>query len=72
MRSFGTQGALIAGFTLSALTQVDAINADVSDIWKWIFWLSCAFVMATSLHCMLTTTFINIFGPGLALRGPAR
>lgn len=68
---FGTQSALIAGFTLSNVTQVDAISSDVSSGWKWLFWISCSIVLVTSLHVVLTTTFINIFGPGLALRGPA-
>jgi hypothetical protein len=69
--SFGTQAALIAGFTLSNLTQVDAKNSDATAFWKWIFWISCSIVLVASLHVVLTTTFINIFGPGLALRGPA-
>ena len=69
--SFGTQGALIAGFTVGTLTQIDALGSNAHDFWKWLFWLSCAVVMVTSLHVVLTTTFINIFGPGLALRGPA-
>ena len=69
--SFGTQSALIAGFTLSNITQVDALGSNASNIWKWIFWVSCSIVLVASLHVVLTTTFINIFGPGLALRGPA-
>lgn len=69
--SFGIISGLISGFTLSALTQVDAMGASANAGFKWLFWLTCAAVMCTSLHCLLTTTFVNVFGTGLALRGPS-
>lgn len=69
--SFGIISGLISGFTLSALTQVDAKGSDAHDFFKWLFWLACATAMCTSLHCLLTTTFVNVFGTGLALRGPS-
>jgi hypothetical protein len=69
--SFGTLAALIAGFTVSILTQVATLDANIHSFWKWLFWISCILTMICTLHVVLTTTFINIFGPGLALRGPA-
>jgi hypothetical protein len=69
--NFGIVSGLISGFTLSALTQVDAKGASAHDFFKWLFWLTCATAMCTSLHCLLTTTFVNVFGTGLALRGPS-
>lgn len=68
---FGTLAALIAGFTVSIVTQVDTLNADINVFWKWLFWIASILTMICTLHVVLTTTFINIFGPGLALRGPA-
>mmetsp|Transcript_15107 Transcript_15107/g.22725 ORF Transcript_15107/g.22725 Transcript_15107/m.22725 type:complete len:406 (+) Transcript_15107:142-1359(+) len=69
--SFGTQAALIAGFTLGALTGLDVEAFTVNEAWRAIFWLSTSISMAASIHCVLTTTFANIYGPNLALRGPS-
>ena len=69
--SFGTQAALIAGFTLGALTGLDAESFSVSEGWRAVFWISTAVAMSSSIHCVLTTTFANIYGPNLALRGPS-
>lgn len=69
--SFGTQGSLIAGFTLGALVGLDVRDFDVHGFWKGLFWISSSIAMATSIHCILTTTFANIYGPNLALRGPS-
>lgn len=69
--SFGTQGSLIAGFTLGALVGLDVRDFDVHGFWKGLFWISSSVAMATSIHCILTTTFANIYGPNLALRGPS-
>lgn len=69
--SFGTQGSLIAGFTLGALVGLDVRDFDVHGFWKGLFWISSSVAMASSIHCILTTTFANIYGPNLALRGPS-
>jgi hypothetical protein len=69
--SFGTQAALIAGFTLGALTGLDANDFRVHEVWRAVFWFSTSIAMAASIHCVLTTTFANIYGPNLALRGPS-
>lgn len=69
--NFGIISGLLSGFALSCVTQVDAINADAWEPMKWTFWIFCTLVMCTSLHCLLTCTFCNVFGVGLALRGPS-
>mmetsp|Transcript_27981 Transcript_27981/g.47271 ORF Transcript_27981/g.47271 Transcript_27981/m.47271 type:complete len:408 (+) Transcript_27981:107-1330(+) len=69
--SFGTQGSLIAGFTLGALVGLDVRDFEVHGFWKGLFWISSSVAMASSIHCILTTTFANIYGPNLALRGPS-
>ena len=63
--------ALIAGFTLATVTAFDVQAFTKNDIVSGIYWVSSAATMAASLHCVLTATLINIFAPGLALRGPA-
>jgi len=69
--SFGTQASLIAGFTLGTLTGLDVASYSVSEVWRAVFWISTSISMAASIHCVLTTTFANIYGPNLALRGPS-
>ena len=71
--SFNTQCALIAGFVLQALTNLNLEQAEknkIVSIASIIFWISSAVAIATSLHCVLTTTLCNIYAPGMALRGP--
>ena len=69
--SFGTQAALIAGFSLGALIGLDVNSYSVDEYWKGVFWISTSVSITASLHCVLTTTFANIYGPNLALRGPS-
>lgn len=38
-------------------------------VWFWVFYLTTALSMGAALHCILATTFLSIWGPGLALRG---
>lgn len=69
--SFGTQAALFGGFTLAAIVHLDVGSFESHIMWKTIFWISTSFCMCCSLHNVLTTTFANVFGPHLALRGPS-
>lgn len=72
--SFGTQGSLIAGFTLAALTGLDVRDFEKGfglPFWKGLFHILSAVAVAVSVHSVLTTTFANIYGPNLALRGPS-
>lgn len=63
--------ALITGFALSAVTQVGTIDSSAFEWTKWFFWIASTLCMCTGMHCVVTTTFVNVLGTGLALRGPS-
>lgn len=68
--NFGTQCALIAGFILSSISQVPGLDASCNIFWKYFYWISTAISFVTSMHVLLCTVFIAVYGQGLALRGP--
>eukprot|EP00948_MAST-09A_sp_MAST-9A-sp1_P003721 g3721.t1 len=70
LNAIGTQASLIGGFVVTALTAVTAQDPNVSPIARDLFWISSALALAASIHCILNATFLAIWGPGLALRGP--
>lgn len=43
----------------------------MSPITRTTFWVSSALSLACSFHCLLISTFAAVWGPGMALRGPA-
>ncbi len=55
---------------MQSVTSVDALSSNVPDGAKYLYWVSTAFVLGTSIHVLIITSFISVFGPGLALRGP--
>jgi len=66
--NFGTQCALIAGFQLSSICQVDTSGA---ARWSaYLYWISSALCICLSLHVLLCSVYSTVFGQGLALRGP--
>ncbi len=69
--AFGTQAALIGGFTYGVFTQ-NQVNEDesYSDIFQNIYWVTSAGTIAASVHVILTTMCIQVLGPGLSLHGP--
>ena len=69
--SIGTQSALIGGFVVSALTGIQP-GGDENTLTgvKQAFWATSALSLACSVHCILNSTFVAVWGPGLALRGP--
>jgi hypothetical protein len=67
--NFGTQCALIAGFQLSSISQVD--TAGSSRYAANLYWISSAMCICLSLHVLLCSVYSTVFGQGLALRGPA-
>ena len=71
--SFGVvTGGVICGFSSTVLAQVQAKTADdVSDGWKWLYWVTVPLIMCFGFHNLLSTTFANIYGSELALRGPS-
>eukprot|EP00601_Ochromonadales_sp_CCMP2298_P007703 CAMPEP_0173194758 /NCGR_PEP_ID=MMETSP1141-20130122/14681_1 /TAXON_ID=483371 /ORGANISM="non described non described, Strain CCMP2298" /LENGTH=277 /DNA_ID=CAMNT_0014119219 /DNA_START=244 /DNA_END=1074 /DNA_ORIENTATION=+ len=68
--NFGTQATLLAGLITGAISQTPAITADCPYVWKFIYFVGSAVVLALAVHMLLCTVFIVIFGEGQALRGP--
>lgn len=68
---FGTQAILIGGFTYGTFTQN---NVDVGNVYEpyfsFFYFLWAAATIACSVHIMLSTMILQVYGPGLALHGP--
>lgn len=69
--TIGTQAALIGGFTYNIFTQN---FYEKTTYYGWLFqdicWVVSAGTIAASVHVIVTTTLVQILGPGLALHGP--
>ncbi len=46
-------------------------SEETGDFWKYVFWITCVISVGGSVYVMLVSTFLNVYGPGLALRGKA-
>ncbi len=68
--NFGTQCALISGFIVNAISQVPGLDSRCNPAWKYIYWILSALALMCAMHVLLCTMFINVFGQGLAIRGP--
>lgn len=69
--SFSTQCALTTGFCANALIQVSTLSRDLSSQpWKYIYYFSTTLSLLCAIHVMLCSSFITVYGQGLALRGP--
>eukprot|EP01031_Cornospumella_fuschlensis_P024991 gene24991-30190_t len=69
--AFGTQAALIGGFTYGVFTQNQKNeDYDYSYIFQDIYWITSAGTIAASVHVIITTMLLQVLGPGLALHGP--
>ena len=71
--AFGTQAALIGGFTYGVFS-LDLINYNngytyINELAD-MFWISSAITIAMSVHVILCTMLMQVLGPGLALNGP--
>lgn len=71
--SFGTQAAMIGGFTYGVFTFNQAVEtsgkhyiATLTDC----YWVAAACTIALAVHVILCTTLMQVLGPGLALNGP--
>lgn len=85
-QSFGSQAALIGGFTYGVMTQVArngaATGSNAESVADGgvgatgftailnIYWLTAALCMAAASHCLFVTMLLQVLGPGLALFGP--
>jgi hypothetical protein len=68
---FGTNAAIMGGFTFGILTQniINYANKEVY-LYKYCYYVLAALTIASSVHVMLTTMLVQVYGPGLALHGP--
>jgi hypothetical protein len=71
--AFGTQAALIGGFTYGVFSQ-NQINRDNGysfvDALADIYWICSAITICLSVHVILCTMLMQVLGPGLSLNGP--
>ena len=71
--AFGTQAALIGGFTYGVFSQ-NPVNYDNNysnfQTLTDIYWVTSAITIAMSVHVILCTMLMQVLGPGLALNGP--
>ena len=58
------------GFVVTSLTAVPAADDSVWVESAWTFWISSALSLACSMHVILVSPHVAVWGPGLALRGP--
>ncbi len=68
--NFGTQSALMASFVINAVSQVPAYDATCHVFWLYWFWVTTAGAFISSMHILLCSVYISVYGQGLALRGP--
>ena len=68
---FGTNAAIIGGFTFGILTQ-NIINytSKAINLYKYWYYVLAACTIASSVHVILCTMLVQVYGPGLALNGP--
>jgi hypothetical protein len=69
--AFGTQAALVGGFTYGVFTQHAKIEGYYyADTFENIYWVAAAATIACAIHVIITTMALQVLGPGLALNGP--
>jgi len=67
--SFGVQSALVAGFVFS-ISMYTSLRTHQVPFFYRSHRLSVAISFMAAMHVLLCSTFINVYGQGLALRGP--
>ena len=67
--AMGTQAALVGGFTVTTLTSI-SVGDHIPIYVRWAFFVTSSVSIACSISCILNATFVTVWGPGLALRGP--
>lgn len=50
--------------------KVPVWDVNINPFWKWMYQISTAFSLAACVHVLVCIIFINVYGQGLALRGP--
>mmetsp|Transcript_88027 Transcript_88027/g.251189 ORF Transcript_88027/g.251189 Transcript_88027/m.251189 type:complete len:259 (+) Transcript_88027:206-982(+) len=81
INGISTRAALMSGFVVTVFAGIavqvktindddDAYNTEMQQVYLDIFLSVTMVALGAGVHCMLTSTFTAIWGPGLALRGP--
>ncbi len=68
--TYSFQAILVAGNIANGFEQVLSQDAHIPRWLKSGYWITSAIAMCFSIHCIATSAFVMIYGPGLALRGP--
>ena len=65
------------GFAITAMTSIDfdaysylGRSKGLTDAMETAFHITTTVSFAAALHCVCVSTFVVVWGPGLALRGP--
>ena len=70
LEAVGTQAALLAGFAFEGITIPDEDLGNAGSVNALVFNVCCAIAFAAEVFCVVNTTLLIVWGPGLALRGP--
>uniref|UniRef100_A0A7S3K0I8 Uncharacterized protein n=1 Tax=Aureoumbra lagunensis TaxID=44058 RepID=A0A7S3K0I8_9STRA len=65
----GTQAAVLAGFTVTAFIEFTCPD-DASRILKFCYYIASIVSLSANILCVANTTFLSVWGTGLAMRGP--
>ena len=69
--AFGTQAVLLGGFVYGTFTQNNTEESNPHEIiFLYLYYIMASAMIASSVHIMLCTMILQIYGPGLALHGP--
>lgn len=69
--AIGTQATLIGGFIYGLFTQTIPRDYIFADYFLTAYYITSTIALFASIHVIMNTMLIQIFGPGLALHGPA-
>ena len=65
----GTQAAVLAGFTVTAFIEFDC-PPDTNRVIMFLYYISSIVSLSANILCVANTTFLSVWGTGLAMRGP--
>lgn len=70
-RVFGSQAALIGGFTYGNLAQ-NTFNTSgrFSETYRAVYYTLASATIGLSIHLILVTMLVQVYGPGLSINGP--
>lgn len=66
--SVGTQSAVLAGFTVTALVEIN-ITPEASMFWKALLHICTVTSICANLTCLTFSTLVSVWGSQMALRG---